>query len=89
MLKKLQRQCVRKMDGHYQDGHGKWLVRLEIAAVRRLPSPVKHIKVVWASDGGKPKGSTGICAVVSGTTGIGPSAYYLAGHPYGSLQAHL
>ena len=66
-LKKLQRQVVRKMDGHYREGDGKWLVRLEISAVRSLPSPIKHIKVVWAaSDGGKPKGSTDICAVVSG-----------------------
>ena len=71
MLKKLQRQAVRKVDGHYREG--KWLLRLEIDAVRRLPSPVKHIKVVWASAGGKPKGSTDICAVVSG--GIGPRSY--------------
>ena len=66
MLKKLQRQVVRKIDGHYRDGDGKWLVKVEIDAVRRLPSAVKHIKLVWASGVGKPKGSTDICAVVSG-----------------------
>ena len=63
MIRRLQRQVGRKLDG--QHASTKALCKLELQSATNLPSGYKHVKVVWANESGEEKGSSTICAVSS------------------------
>ena len=73
MIGRLQRQVSRRISRHHEPV--RYLCKLELQSVTNVPSGFKHVKVLWQSDGGEDKASSGIFAVSSGILAVARRTY--------------